>query len=116
MALSTVVAELPSMRIVAPVAAATSHRQRDHAIGGLAMAGVAVQVAMRAIEDKTRLDRVIECPEEPARRVVALCAVRIEPALVHIVLDMAIHTLLWRIEEGRCFVAVFTDHLVVPAE
>ena len=112
---STVAAKLPLVKIVTPVTAATGHRECDHAVRGLAVAGVAVQVIVGAVECKTRLGIVVEYPEEPARRIVALCTVRPEPAFVYIVLGMALHTLPWCIEEGRCFVAVFADHVSMVA-
>ncbi len=71
-----------------------------------AMAGLAGNLRMRPVQDKARLQVVVEEPLLPVNRVVACRTVRAETAFVRVVRRMAVHALLRSIAEHVRFMAV----------
>jgi hypothetical protein len=80
------------VHIIGTMAFTTSHSELDHVSKRLAMAVVAGNGYMRTIELKICLQVMIEKPDLPVHRVVAALAGRAEPALVRIIVTVAINT------------------------
>src|SRR5689334_9516266 len=98
------------------MAAHAARAERGRLVGGAAMAGVAVELAVPAVERKLGLAVVVEVPGLPVPGVVAGLAARSEPALVHVVLGMAGHALALRVLVARGGVAALAFDHRMPAE
>src|SRR5262245_48121475 len=93
--------ELAAVHVVLAMAATALRRQTD--VGRrphrIAMARVAIEAAMRAVEREAGLRRVVERPDQPIGGVMAHRAVRAEPARMDVVFDVAVDAGLLRVEE-----------------
>ena len=118
MALGTLVAEFTAVNVIRPVTAHTAGRERD--IGRdrdcLTVAAVAIEVLVRSIEREVGLSVVIEPPGEPVDGCVTQRTFGAEPRLVNVVFDVAIDTLLGRIEKRMGLVAILAGGLAVRSE
>ncbi len=81
-----------------------------------AMAGLAGNLRMRPVQDKARLQVVVEEPLLPVNRVVACRAVRAESAVVRVVCCMAVHALLRCVAEHMRIMAVAAVNVRVLAQ
>jgi hypothetical protein len=98
-ATATIEAELAVVDIICAVAVATPLPDRCLHGQRLAVAALARDVHVRAIEPEVRLPVVIEAPLEPVDRVVAHTAVLAETPVMRVLFAMAFHAPGGRIAE-----------------
>lgn len=116
MAASAVEPELAVMNIVGTMTIAAALAKACLCCERLPVAGFASHLGMSAIENEVGLQVVVELPLLPIDRIVATVAALIEPALVGIIVAMAITAGHWRIGEDFRFVAIVAACLLVCAE
>lgn len=106
-ATAAVGAELAMVDVILPVTDVTLARQFQVRGRWFVVALVAAQVFVTVFECKAGMFSVVEIPDSPAVRVVALVAGIPEHCLVFIVITMATDTILWRVLECSRGVALF---------
>ena len=116
MALPAIRAELTVMNIVASVAVGTLLAETCLGRHRASVTSLAGNFGVRTVERELRLRVVIEAPLLPVHRVVTGGASVVEPAIVIVVLPMAVDTLFRRVSEHMCLVAVATLRIVVLAK
>ena len=99
MATPAVRAELSVMNIICAMTVAAAAAEARHRGKRLAMAAIAADTGVCAIQRESRLQIVIELPLQPVNRVVARGTVVLEATVVRIVFAVTIHTIFWRILE-----------------
>ena len=99
MAAPAIRAELSVVNIIGAMTVAAAATQARHRGKRLAMAAIAADTGVRAVQRESRLQIVIELPLQPVNRIVARCAVVLEATVVRIVFAVTIHTILWCILE-----------------
>jgi len=104
MATPAIRAELSVMNIICAMTVAAAAAEARHRGKRLAMAAIATDNVVRAVQRELRLQIVIELPLQPVNRVVARGALVLEATVVRIVFAVTIHTLFWRILEYVRFV------------
>lgn len=92
MAANTEPPEPAIMHIVIPVAAPACPALPDSLLHRLFVAGMTIQVPVRAIKREIRAVVVIKLPQRPGVRVVALLALRTQLFLVRIIVGMTVIT------------------------
>ena len=100
--------ELPEVNVVLAVARRAIRRQFH--LAGLTMAVAAGELRVAASQRETCLLIVIEIPQPPAVRRVALRAIRSETAFVHVRAAMARHAFMRRADEGARCVTLAATH------
>lgn len=99
MATPAIRAELSVMNIICAMTVAAAAAEARHRGKRLAMAAIAADTGVRAVQQELRLQIVIELPLQPVNRVVARGAVVLEATAVRIVFAVTIHTISWCILE-----------------
>jgi hypothetical protein len=116
--LIALVAELAAMHVIGPMTAGAARREVDlgEHVDGLTMTPVTVEPVMCAIQWEIRLGIMVETPRQPVHGHVAECAFLAEPRSVHVVLEVAVHALFGRIEEGVALVAILAFSAAMDAQ
>jgi hypothetical protein len=104
MATPAIRAELSVVNIIGAMTVAAAAAQARHRGKRLAMAAIAADTGVRAVQRESRLQIVIELPLQPVNRIVARGAVVLEATVVRIVFAVTIHTIFWCILEYVRFV------------
>jgi hypothetical protein len=101
---------------VAQVAAATGRRQLTRLFAAIAMAGVAMELAMRTAQCERGLPIVVEAPAVPGVRVVTGFAAGPEAPFVEVGAAVAIHAAAWLARESMGQVAILARQELVEAQ
>ena len=108
--------ELAMMDVILPVAGVTLCGQIQVRRRWLVVALIAAQIPVFAVERKPGLLSVVEIPDSPAIRVVALVAGLPEHCLVFVVITMATDAILWCVLEGGRDMTLLARRRSVKAE
>ena len=118
MAGAAVLAELAVVDVVGAVTVDTGRSERGDlpVHGRTSVTAGACEPAVSAVEREIGLSVVIELPQGPVERRVAIGAFGTERRLVDIVFDVAVDALIRRVVESERRVAILADDLIVLAE
>jgi hypothetical protein len=115
MALLTLMTELPEVNVIGSVTRSAIAHGGGH-VRRIAVASLALQFCVRAAQGKARSSSVIELPHIPSVRRMALAALLAHAALVHVLLCMAVDTLLGGLSKLRIGVAARAGNCDVQSE
>jgi len=100
MTLAAMSAEVPVVYVFTPVTVDTAPGAFAKAVEGFVVTCLAIEIVVRIPEREIR-GVVVEAPDQPAIRIVALRAVAAEAALVDVFVAMAVNALRPRFGENR---------------
>lgn len=116
MAPRAVAAELAAMNVVAAVAGDALLRQACPLVQRLLMTGAALQTSMRTIQGELSPGIVIEAPDTPVIRVVALGARVPQSTPVNVLIPMTLHAALGCVAEAAVGMARLAGHRGVQTD